>query len=239
MRGTTEDLILEPCCFFKHLLRLCIHLLLVETGCLQNQASEITHMSFSKAFLRDIQRFIQKLQGLSVLLLLAGLDTASDGSVTVRGAELGKLDEDGRARFRAAHVGFVFQSFQLLPALTALENVMLPLELQGRGDAQARAALYLDRVGLGERVRHYPRQLSGGEQQRVAIARAFATEPEILFADEPTGNLDTHTGARVVDLLFELNRQEGTTLVLVTHDQSLAERCDRCLRLDAGELVCG
>jgi putative ABC transport system ATP-binding protein len=176
--------------------------------------------------------------GKSTLLgLLAGLDEASDGSVVIEDVDITNLDEDDRARFRADHIGFVFQSFQLLPALTALENVMLPLELNGRSDARSRAEEFLGRVGLDQRTSHYPRQLSGGEQQRVAIARAFATEPNILFADEPTGNLDTATGAHIVDLLFQLNSQTGTTLVLVTHDTTLAERCDRQLRLDAGELV--
>jgi putative ABC transport system ATP-binding protein len=148
-----------------------------------------------------------------------------------------RLDEDARAQWRARDVGFVFQSFQLLPALTALENVMLPLELRGQGDARAQAQRFLERVGLGARTTHYPLQLSGGEQQRVAIARAFAAQPRILFADEPTGNLDTATGERIVELLFELNREEGTTLVLVTHDAALAARCGRCLEMAAGELV--
>jgi len=176
--------------------------------------------------------------GKSTLLgLLAGLDVASAGMVTLNGTELGALDEDGRARFRARHVGFVFQSFQLLPALTALENVMLPLELQGHSNVAEQAEHYLRRVELGARMKHYPLQLSGGEQQRVALARAFASRPAILFADEPTGNLDTRTGERIIDLLFELNREEGTTLVLVTHDQALADRCQRRLRMDAGALV--
>jgi len=176
--------------------------------------------------------------GKSTLLgLLAGLDEASSGRVVIDGTDLGELDEDGRALFRGQHIGFVFQSFQLLPALTALENVMLPLELQGQGDAREQAEHFLQRVELEPRMSHYPRQLSGGEQQRVAIARAFATKPAILFADEPTGNLDTRTGTHVVDLLFELNREEGTTLILVTHDQSLADRCERRLCLDAGALV--
>lgn len=176
--------------------------------------------------------------GKSTLLgLLAGLDEASEGKVWIDGVELGQLDEDGRARLRADKVGFVFQSFQLLPSLTALENVMLPLELSGRTDAEALAADFLQRVELGDRVTHYPRQLSGGEQQRVAIARAFAAQPVILFADEPTGNLDTETGTHIVDLLFEINREQGTTLVLVTHEQRLAERCDRRLRLHGGALV--
>jgi putative ABC transport system ATP-binding protein len=176
--------------------------------------------------------------GKSTLLgLLAGLDDASAGSVRINGTDLGELDEDGRARFRGRYIGFVFQSFQLLPALTALENVMLPLELQGHNNVAQQAEHYLQRVGLGERFRHYPLQLSGGEQQRVALARAFASRPAILFADEPTGNLDTRTGQNIIDLLFELNREEGTTLVLVTHDQTLADRCQRRLRLDSGALV--
>jgi putative ABC transport system ATP-binding protein len=176
--------------------------------------------------------------GKSTLLgLLAGLDEASEGRVWIDGVELGALDEDERARLRAEKVGFVFQSFQLLPSLTALENVMLPLELHGNRDALGRASHFLQRVELGERMDHYPRQLSGGEQQRVAIARAFAAEPAILFADEPTGNLDTDTGAHVIDLLFEINREQGTTLVLVTHEHRLADRCDRRLRLHAGALV--
>lgn len=175
--------------------------------------------------------------GKSTLLgLLAGLDEASGGDVVVHGQSLSGMTEDGRAQFRAAHLGFVFQSFQLLPALTALENVMLPLELHGRSDVDQHAARYLERVGLGDRLDHYPRQLSGGEQQRVAIARAFAAEPDILFADEPTGNLDSATGERVVELLFELNLEADTTLVLVTHDMELAQRCDRILRLEAGLL---
>lgn len=175
--------------------------------------------------------------GKSTLLgLLAGLDTASEGYVAIDGANLQHLDEDGRAALRARDVGFVFQSFQLLPALTALENVMLPLELKGRGDAAARAAEYLERVGLAQRGDHYPRQLSGGEQQRVAIARAFAGSPRILFADEPTGNLDRASGERIAELLFALNREQGATLVLVTHDLNLARRCARCLRMDSGAL---
>jgi putative ABC transport system ATP-binding protein len=176
--------------------------------------------------------------GKSTLLgLLAGLDEASAGTVVINGTDLGALDEDGRARFRGRYIGFVFQSFQLLPALTALENVMLPLELQGHSNVAAQAEHYLRRVELGARMSHYPLQLSGGEQQRVALARAFASKPAILFADEPTGNLDTRTGEHIIDLLFELNREEGTTLVLVTHDQVLADRCQRRLRLDGGALV--
>ncbi len=175
--------------------------------------------------------------GKSTLLgLLAGLDEASAGRVIIAGTDICSLDEDGRALFRGEQVGFVFQSFQLLPALTALENVMLPLELKGAEAALGRASDYLERVGLAEREHHYPRQMSGGEQQRVAIARAFAAQPAILFADEPTGNLDTETGTHIIDLLFELNREEGTTLVLVTHDQRLADRCDRVLRMSAGML---
>ncbi|MCB1876594.1 MAG: ATP-binding cassette domain-containing protein [Chromatiales bacterium] len=173
--------------------------------------------------------------GKSTLLgLLAGLDLPSSGSVLLGGQTLETLDEDGRAALRAGRVGFVFQSFQLLPTLNAMENVLLPLELAGAGDARKRAAALLERVGLKERGKHYPRQLSGGEQQRVAIARAFASEPQLLFADEPTGNLDEHTGQRVAELLFELNREHGTTLVLVTHNQHLAARCDRRLYLEDG-----
>ncbi|HYQ37540.1 MAG TPA: ABC transporter ATP-binding protein [Pseudomonas sp.] len=176
--------------------------------------------------------------GKSTLLgLLAGLDRPSGGEVLLAGHALAGLDEDQRARVRAEHVGFVFQSFQLLDSLTALENVMLPLELEGRADARQRARALLERVGLGARLSHYPRQLSGGEQQRVAIARAFVAEPDILFADEPTGNLDSQTGARISDLLFELNRERGTTLVLVTHDAGLATRCQQQLRLEAGRRV--
>ena len=173
----------------------------------------------------------------TLLALLAGLDEPTTGSIQLAGSELTALDEDGRAAVRARHVGFVFQSFHLLPSLTALENVMLPLELAGRGDARRAALEVLGRVGLGERVGHYPRQLSGGEQQRVAIARAFVTEPDVLFADEPTGNLDAATGERIMDLLFGLNAAAGATLVLVTHDQALALRCGRIIRLDAGRIV--
>ncbi len=176
--------------------------------------------------------------GKSTLLgLLAGLDLPSSGEVHLAGHALAALDEDQRARVRAEHVGFVFQSFQLLDSLNALENVMLPLELDGRRDARERATELLGRVGLGERLTHYPRQLSGGEQQRVALARAFAAEPDVLFADEPTGNLDTHTGAHVTELLFELNRERGTTLVLVTHDERLAKRCHRMIRLEGGRQI--
>lgn len=173
--------------------------------------------------------------GKSTLLgLLAGLDRPSTGEIILLGERLNDLDEDGRARLRGGRVGFVFQSFQLLPALTALENVLLPLELAGREDARERAAHWLARVGLSARADHTPRQLSGGEQQRVALARAFATDPEIVFADEPTGNLDADTGTRIIDLLFELNAAARTTLVLVTHDPALAARCQRRLHLVAG-----
>ena len=175
--------------------------------------------------------------GKSTLLgLLAGMDTASAGRIWLDGECLSDLDEDQRARLRADKVGFVFQSFQLLPALTALENVMLPLELAGIDGAREKSEEFLSRVGLAERFHHYPRTLSGGEQQRVAIARAFASQPLILFADEPTGNLDTTTGATVVELLFGLNKEEGTTLVLVTHDNSLADRCQRKFTMTAGHL---
>jgi putative ABC transport system ATP-binding protein len=176
--------------------------------------------------------------GKSTLLgLLAGLDSPSRGRVLLDGTDLTRLDEDGRARLRAGRVGFVFQSFQLLPALTALENVMLPLELAGARSALESAAEVLQRVGLGARLTHYPSQLSGGEQQRCAIARAFAAGPRLLFADEPTGNLDQATGRKVIELLLALNREQGATLVLVTHDPALAGRCDRMLELDDGRLV--
>ncbi|MFL6622015.1 MAG: ABC transporter ATP-binding protein [Sulfurifustaceae bacterium] len=176
--------------------------------------------------------------GKSTLLgLLAGLDVPSAGDVWLAGAPLTALDEDGRARVRAGRVGFVFQSFHLLPALTALENVMLPIELAGIDRPEQAARALLDRVGLAGRLTHYPTELSGGEQQRVAIARAFALAPEILFADEPTGNLDVATGARVIELLFELNRERGSTLVLVTHDETVAARCSRRVYLDAGRVV--
>jgi len=175
--------------------------------------------------------------GKSTLIgLLAGLDTPSAGSVRLDGVDLGSLDEDGRARLRAGRVGFVFQSFQLLASLTALENVMLPLELAGEPSAARAARDVLARVGLRDRAGHYPSQLSGGEQQRVAIARAFAARPRILFADEPTGNLDQATGKKVADLLFELNREEHATLVLVTHDEKLASQCDRRVKLVAGRV---
>ncbi len=173
----------------------------------------------------------------TLLSLLAGLDTPNSGTVELDGDAISTLDEDGRARVRGEKVGFVFQNFQLLPSLTALENVMLPLELRGDGDAEGPARTMLGKVGLGERLGHYPRQLSGGEQQRVALARAFVTRPSLLFADEPTGNLDTNTGQAIIELLFAMNADAGTTLVLVTHDDHLAERCHRTLRLDGGRLV--
>lgn len=173
----------------------------------------------------------------TLLSLLAGLDVPSSGDVELAGASLAGLDEDGRAKLRGERVGFVFQAFQLLPSLTALENAMLPLELRGDRDARAAAKGILEEVGLGARLNHYPRQLSGGEQQRVALARAFVARPDVLFADEPTGNLDTHTGEAVVNLLFRMNAESGTTLVLVTHDPALAARCDRVLHIDAGRLV--
>ena len=173
----------------------------------------------------------------TLLALLAGLDVPTRGRVLLEGQDLTQLDEDGRARLRAQRVGFVFQSFHLIPALTALENVMLPLELAGRRDARRAAAETLQRVGLKERTGHYPRQLSGGEQQRVALARAFVTQPAVLFADEPTGNLDTVTGARVGELLFELNANAHTTLVLVTHDRELAARCARMVQMEAGRVL--
>ncbi|TAK65764.1 MAG: ATP-binding cassette domain-containing protein [Betaproteobacteria bacterium] len=176
--------------------------------------------------------------GKSTLLgLLAGLDTPSEGSVHLNGVALFALDEDGRAALRAKLLGFVFQSFQLLPALNALENVMLPLELAGTAGAAQLAAAMLERVGLGERLGHYPKTLSGGEQQRVALARAFVMRPKLLLADEPTGNLDAATGAGIIDLMFALNAAAGTTLVLVTHDDAIARRCQRQIRLVGGRIV--
>lgn len=175
--------------------------------------------------------------GKSTLLgLLAGLDQPSSGTVQLAGRAIGSLDEDGRARLRAEKVGFVFQSFQLLPHLSALENVMLPMELQGTPEARARSIEILKKVGLGERLGHYPKTLSGGEQQRVALARAFVTSPELLLADEPTGSLDALTGAGVMDLMFELNSSRGSTLILVTHDLSIAARCERRITLAAGRI---
>jgi len=175
----------------------------------------------------------------TLLAILAGLDTPSAGRVEVDGADLFALDEDARAELRGRLVGFVFQSFQLLPSLSALENVMLPLELAGRADAEAVAREILSRVGLGERLSHYPKHLSGGEQQRVALARAFSVRPKLLFADEPTGSLDPEAGESVIELVFELNRSFGTTLVMVTHDEHLAQRCGRIVRLVAGRIAAG
>ncbi|MDD5274433.1 MAG: ABC transporter ATP-binding protein [Methylovulum sp.] len=173
----------------------------------------------------------------TLISLLAGLDTPSSGTITLNGYKLTDMDEDGRAAVRSQLIGFVFQSFQLLSGLTALENVMLPLELLSNPEAKPMAENLLERVGLAHRLTHTPKQLSGGEQQRVALARAFATRPAILFADEPTGNLDSKTGAHIIDLLFELNQENHTTLILVTHDHVLAARCQRTIRLSAGELV--
>lgn len=176
--------------------------------------------------------------GKSTLLgLMAGLDTPTQGSVHLLGQSLFALDEDGRALLRSKKVGFVFQSFQLLPNLNALENVLLPLELTGASNAQAQAIAMLTEVGLGDRLKHYPRTLSGGEQQRVAIARAFAQSPAILFADEPTGSLDSATGERIIELLFRLNKASGSTLIMVTHDSDLARRCERILKIEAGSLI--
>lgn len=173
----------------------------------------------------------------TLLSLLAGLDGASTGHILIHGQDLSSMSEDGRAEIRNKHVGFVFQNFQLLPHLSALDNVMLPLELTGDEDAQSKAKSWLDKVGLADRLDHQPNQLSGGEQQRVAIARAFACEPDILFADEPTGNLDEQTGSKIEDLLFELNSELGTTLILVTHDEELAKKCQRQVHLEDGQLT--
>ncbi len=176
--------------------------------------------------------------GKSTLLgILAGLDLPTTGDVIINQQIITNMDEEGRAKVRADYVGFIFQSFQLLPGLTALENVMLPLELRGDKQAKSKAENFLTRVGLAQRFQHYPQQLSGGEQQRVAIARAFACEPKILFADEPTGNLDSHTGEKIIELLFSLNADQGTTLILITHEERLAQRCQRRIQLAAGELV--
>jgi len=173
----------------------------------------------------------------TLLGLCAGLDLPSTGGISLLGTDITAMDENGRAAFRAAQVGFVFQNFQLIPSLTALENVMAPLELRGERDAETPARALLERVGLGRRTGHYPIQLSGGEQQRVALARAFINKPKILFADEPTGNLDGKTGERIIELLFELNESEGTTLILVTHDPALADHCDRVVSLQDGRIV--
>lgn len=173
----------------------------------------------------------------TLLSLLAGLDTPTQGFIKLQGQNLTAMDEDGRAELRNQSVGFVFQSFQLLPGLTALENVMLPLELRGDKNAKKLASTLLDRVGLSHRLTHTPMKLSGGEQQRVALARAFVTEPAILFADEPTGNLDSKTGEHIIELLFELNQEKQTTLILVTHDNALASRCQRTIKLEAGRMI--
>ncbi len=173
----------------------------------------------------------------TLLSIIAGLDTPSSGTVHMAGTDLFALTEDQRAAFRAAHLGFVFQSFQLLANLTALENVMLPLELAGRRDARAAAGRMLERVGLGQRLASYPKVLSGGEQQRVALARAFVMNPAVLLADEPTGSLDFATGQTIMELMFDLNREQGTTLVMVTHDRSIAERCERRITIAAGEVA--
>ncbi|HEX7026901.1 MAG TPA: ABC transporter ATP-binding protein [Gammaproteobacteria bacterium] len=173
----------------------------------------------------------------TLLSLMAGLDTPTEGRIVIQDVDITRLDEDGRAEFRARHVGFVFQSFHLLPTLTALENIALPLELKGDAQPFARARTLLTDIGLSERATHYPRQLSGGEQQRVAIARSFAADPDLLFADEPTGNLDTRTGEHVIELLFELNAQRNTTLILVTHESRLADKCQRIIELDAGRVI--
>ncbi len=218
--------------------------------CAEKVGKEVSSPEGTLAILSDVSIDIRAAETVAIvgpsgagkstlLALLAGLDEPTTGTVRLAGHEISALDEDGRAAVRAGHVGFVFQSFHLLPSLTALENVMLPLELAGRGDARAAAEEVLERVGLAGRRGHYPRQLSGGEQQRVAIARAFVTGPDVLFADEPTGNLDAATGARIMDLLFGLNEAAGTTLVLVTHDRGLAERCDRIIRLDGGRVSAG
>jgi putative ABC transport system ATP-binding protein len=210
-------------------------------------AKSVQDASGSLDILRDIDFSVSKGEtaaivgasgsGKSTLLaIMAGLDTPSQGQVILAGQSMFDLSEDERAAVRAQHVGFVFQSFQLMPNLTALENVMLPLELAGRSDARSAATAMLQRVGLGERLKHLPKVLSGGEQQRVALARAFVVQPALLLADEPTGSLDHATGAAVMDLMFALNREQGTTLVLVTHDRQLAARCERMLVIEAGRL---
>jgi len=211
-------------------------------------AKKVADASGELTILQDIDFTVQPAEtlalvgasgsGKSTLLgLLAGLDTPTSGTVLLDGTDIFALDEDGRAAFRKAKLGFVFQSFQLLGHLTALENVMLPLELRGDADARVKATEMLGRVGLGSRLKHYPKFLSGGEQQRVALARAFVTEPPLLFADEPTGSLDAATGEAVIQLMFELNRERGSTLVLVTHDNAMAARCGRTLTIAAGRLA--
>jgi putative ABC transport system ATP-binding protein len=210
----------------------------VETG--RSRLTILADVSFEIAAGEAVAILGASGSGKTTLLgLLAGLDLPTSGQVLIDGDDLAALDEDGRASLRRRMVGFVFQSFQLLPALTALENVMLPMELAGSSSARESALALLTRVGLTERLDHYPRQLSGGEQQRVAIARAFAGPPRLLFADEPTGNLDSATGEEIVNLMFDLNRERDTTLLLVTHDERLAARCSRRLRLAAGRLLDG
>lgn len=214
----------------------------------QNVSKQVTSPEGDLTILSDVSFAVDRGQSIAIigesgagkstlLGLLAGLDLPSSGEVWLNGANLTALDEDGRAAVRAAHVGFVFQSFHLVPSLNALENVMLPLELAEHAEPRKAANQILADVGLQPRRSHYPAQLSGGEKQRVAIARAFATKPAVLFADEPTGNLDARTGATIIDLMFHLNKDSATTLVLVTHDRSLAERCEREISLDAGRLV--
>ncbi|GAB1386715.1 ABC transporter ATP-binding protein [Melaminivora sp.] len=214
----------------------------------QHLHKSVTDSSGTLDILRDIDFGIDAGQTLAIvgasgsgkstlLALMAGLDTPTRGTVRLRGQDIFALDEDGRAALRGAQMGFVFQSFQLLANLTALENVMLPLELAGQPQARQRARQMLERVGLGQRLGHYPRVLSGGEQQRVALARAFVVQPALLLADEPTGSLDFATGAAVMELMLALNREQGTTLVLVTHDRQLAQRCDRRITMEAGRIV--
>jgi len=214
----------------------------------QNITREVSSPEGTLTIVRDVGFGLRARESLAItgpsgagkstlLALLAGLDEPTSGDIWLAGERLTGLDEDGRAALRARHVGFVFQSFHLVPSLTALENVMLPLELKGRSDARAEATAMLAHVGLEARAGHYPRQLSGGEQQRVALARATVARPAVLFADEPTGNLDSVTGARIIDLLFSLNQEGDTTLVLVTHDATLAARCGRTLRMNAGSLA--
>ncbi|MEY3381630.1 MAG: ABC transporter ATP-binding protein [Hylemonella sp.] len=214
----------------------------------EHVSKSVTDSSGTLAILRDIDFVVPPRQTLAIvgasgsgkstlLSIIAGLDTPSQGTVRLAGRDLFALNEDERAQLRAEQVGFVFQSFQLLGNLTALENVMLPLELAGRRDARAAATEMLGRVGLAERLRHYPKVLSGGEQQRVALARAFVVEPAVLLADEPTGSLDFATGEKVMELMFDLNREQGTTLVLVTHDPAIAQRCERRITIEAGQVL--
>ena len=214
----------------------------------QHVFKSVTDSTGSLTILRDIDFTLNKGEtaaivgasgsGKSTLLsIIAGLDTPSTGTVHIDGVDLFAMDEDQRAALRSQKVGFVFQSFQLLGNLTALENVMLPLELAGQRDARATATQMLQRVGLGERLSSYPKVLSGGEQQRVALARAFVVQPAVLLADEPTGSLDFATGARIMELMFELNREQGTTLVLVTHDRAIAQRCERRITIEAGQVA--